>query len=139
MKLKVVIIDSIVNVLATIKLSKITDKEVKEKLIKDYLLMRQVVKRAQEDRQEIIDKFRSDWGDTINEVEKLRKEKKPVDEYKDFLTAEADTVSLITKLFNVEEELSLSPVKLDDFISAVGEENITLETIAFLEDCGILE
>ena len=139
MKLKVVIIDSIVNVLATIKLSKITDKEVKEKLIKDYLLMRQVVKRAQEDRQEIIDKFRSDWGDTINEVEKLRKEKKPVDEYKDFLTAEEDTVSLITKLFNVEEELSLSPVKLDDFISAVGEENITLETIAFLEDCGILE
>ena len=134
----VIIINSLVSLLSRIKLNKISDKETKMTLLKDFLALKQISRRAEENRQELIDKLSTDWAEEFQEVGMLRAENKPVDGHKEFLEAEADTVKLINEIFTEDVEVNLTPVELDKFVDSLGEEELTLEAIAFLQENGII-
>ena len=137
--MKLLVLAGVGEILSKIKINKIADKETKTILIKDFLNIRKVLRNAEEERQDIINKFQADWFDVLPKVAALRKENKAVDGYKDYLEAEEDTNKLLTAIFNKEAEVEITPVELDKFITAVEDEGLTLEAISFLQDNGILK
>ena len=136
--MKVLIVNAIADILAGVKLNKITDKDTKTILVKDYLQLKKVVQKAKETKQELESKFREDWQDEIFEIDKLRREGESLTGHEDYLEAEADTVKMINDAFLEDVEVEITPVELDTFIAAVGEESLTLETIAFLQENGVI-
>lgn len=131
-------INTIAGILSGIKINKITDKEVKEALINDYLHLRRFVKDADEERKELVEKFQADWMEELAAVEAFRRENKPVEGHDEYLEAERDANKAIAAIFDRDVEVSLKAVPLDEFIAACGGEELTLEQIAFLEDGGII-
>ena len=136
--MQVLIIDALVNILSGIKINKITDKDTKTILVKDYLQLKKAVQKAKETKQELESKFREDWQDEIFEIARLRKEEKSLAGHEDYVEAEADTIKMINEAFLEDVEVEITPVELDTFIAAVGEESLTLETIAFLQENGVI-
>lgn len=137
--MKISTINILAGILSGIKINKIKDKDVKTALVNDFLHLRRFVKKAEEDRQEIVKKFQSDWSEELPLVEAFRRENKPVEGHKDYLEAENDANLSIMEIFNEDVETKLKPVPMDAFIDELGEDLITLEQIAILEECGILE
>lgn len=138
--MKLSIINAAAGILGGIKLNKISDKKIKTALLKDYLMMRNTVKQAGDDQQEIVHKFQDDWADELAKVEAFRKENKPVVGHDEYLDAERDANKAIQAVFSQEVELGIVPVKMDDFMGAISrDEEITFEQIALLEECGIIE
>ena len=133
------IVNTVANILAGIKLNKIPDKETKTILVKDYLLLKQLVKKVESTKQDIIDKFQSDWKDEISEVDALRQENKPIEGHKEYLEAEIDAIKMINDAYGEDVEVNFTPIELDKFLTAVGDEALTLETISFLKDNGVVE
>ena len=125
------------SILSGIRLNRITDKDAKAALLKDYLALRKVAKEADADKDEIIRKFQDDWKDELAAVQSFREKNRPVIGHLDYLEAEKDANKAISAIFSEDVEIDLSPVE----ISAVADfpEDITLEQIAFLQECGILE
>lgn len=136
--MQAIIIDAIVNILSGIKINKISDKEVKTALVKDYLLLKKAVQKAKDTKTELETKFRADWGDEVFEVAELRSKKQPLTGHEKFLEAEADTIKMINEAFAEDIDVKITTFDLDVFIAAVGEEALTLETIAFLQDNGVI-
>lgn len=133
-----IIVNAIANILSGIKLNKIPDKDTKEILVKDYLLLKKLVKEVEEEKQDIISKFQSDFQDEIQEVDALRQENKPVEGHEEYLEAENDAIKMINDAYARDVEVSLTSVELDKFLAAAGEEALTLETIAFLQENGVI-
>ncbi len=125
------------SILPGIRLNRITDKDAKAALLKDYLALRRVAKEADADKDEIIRKFQEDWADELRAVQSFREKNRPVIGHLDYLEAEKDANKAISAIFSADVEIDLSPVE----ISAVADfsEDITLEQIAFLQECGIVE
>jgi hypothetical protein len=125
------------SILSGIRLNRITDKDAKAALLKDYLALRRVAKEADADKDEIIRKFQEDWADELRAVQSFREKNRPVIGHLDYLEAEKDANKAISAIFSADAEIDLSPVE----ISAVADfsEDITLEQIAFLQECGIVE
>lgn len=136
--MKVFIADTIVNVLSGIRINKIADKETKTILVKNYLRLKESIQKARETRQELETKFRTDWKEEFFEVANLRREKKSLEGHEKFLEAEADTIGMIDEVLTEDIDIEITPVELDTFIAAVGEESLTLETIAFLQENGVI-
>lgn len=130
---------TLANVLSGIKLNKLTDKSVKLALIKDHLAFRKIAKELDEDQDEIVSKFRQDWGDELYDVQKLRNDEKIVTGHDEFLAAEKDANIALSELFNTEVEVDIQAVSMDRFVSSFTEDDITLEYIAFLADNGVVE
>ena len=124
------------SILSGIRLNRITDKDAKAALLKDYLALRRVAKEADADKDEIIRKFQEDWADELRAVQSFREKNRPVIGHLDYLEAEKDANKAISAIFSADVEIDLSPVE----ISAVADfsEDITLEQIAFLQECGIV-
>ncbi len=135
--MKVAVAISLVEILAGIKINRIEDKDAKAALLKDYLALRRVAKEADADKDEIIRKFQEDWADELRAVQSFREKNRPVIGHLDYLEAEKDANKAISAIFSADVEIDLSPVE----ISAVADfsEDITLEQIAFLQECGIVE
>lgn len=125
------------SILSGIRLNRITDKDAKAALLKDYLALRRAAKEADADKDEIIRKFQEDWADELRAVQSFREKNRPVIGHLDYLEAEKDANKAISAIFSADVEIDLSPVE----ISAVADfsEDITLEQIAFLQECGIVE
>ena len=125
------------SILSGIRLNRITDKDAKAALLKDYLALRKVAKEADTDKDEIIRKFQEDWADELRAVQSFREKNRPVIGHLDYLEAEKDANKAISAIFSADVEIDLAPVE----ISAVADfsEDITLEQIAFLQECGIVE
>lgn len=136
--MKVLIVNAIADILAGVKLNKITDKDTKTILVKDYLQLKKAVQKAKETKQELETKFRTDWGDEFLTVSALRNQNVSLEGHEKFLEAEADTIQMINDAFLEDVEVNITPVELDTFITAVGEESLTLETIAFLQENGVI-
>ncbi len=134
----IVIISTIVGVLSNIKLNKIADKEAKAILVKDFIKLKAIVRKAEESRQEIINKFTVDWAEEIPVIDELRKNHGSLEEHKEFLEAEKDVFKLINDIFSENVEVEITPIDLDKFVSAVDDESLTLETIAFLQENGVI-
>lgn len=137
--MKISTINILAGILSGIKINKITDKGVKSTLVGDYLHLRKFVKEADEDRQEIVKKFQSDWAEELPLIEAFRRENKPVEGHEAYLEAEGDANKTILDIFNKDVETSIKSVPMDAFIDALGEDQITLEQIALLQEAGILE
>lgn len=133
-----VVVNAVVNILSGIKLNKIPDKDTKEILVKDYLLLKKLVKEVEGEKQDIISKFQSDFQDEIQEVDALRQKNEPVEGHEEYLEAEKDAIKMINDAYAKDVEVSLTSVELDKFLAAAGEEALTLETIAFLQENGVI-
>jgi len=141
MLLKNVSIHESSRILNGIRITKLSDKEVKLSLVHDYLALRRASNAIMEDIQAIADKFRKDWGDTLIEVKKLRAAEEEVDQerYADFLKAEADANEAILAINAGETDVDIQQVDTDAFVSCVDEDDITFLSIGYLVDTGILE
>lgn len=137
MKLTVNDINAATGILSGIKLSRIQDKEAKNALLKDYLAMRKVVKDADAERTEIVRKFQDDWADELPAVQAFRDEHRPVVGHDDYLDAEKDANKAIQDIFSASVDIDIAPAEIDAITDF--SDDITLEQIAFLQDCGILE
>lgn len=140
MLLKNAVIHEVSNLLNEIKITKIADKEIKLKLMHNYLVLRKASNTAMEDIRAIADKFRDDWGKTLYEVNALRKDGEEIDnkKYKDYLSAEKDANESIMAINTGETDVDIEPMESDAFVSAIGEDEVTLSTIGYLVDNGIL-
>ena len=140
MLLKNAVIHEVSTLLNEIKITKITDKDVKLKLMHDYLVLRKASNTAMEDIQAIADKFRDDWGDALFEVSSIRRNGEEIDaeKYKDYLSAEKDANETIGAINTGNTDVDVEPIDVNAFVSAVGEDEITLSTVGYLVDNGIL-
>ena len=84
-------------------------------------------------------KFQEDWKEERDAIRKLQSEKKPVEGFEDYFKAAEEAEFVLRKMDETELEVSLNPVKMDKFVAAVSEEEISFEQIAILLDGGILE
>lgn len=137
--MKFSVVNSVVNILSGMKLNKISDKEVKNALVLDYLNLRKELKEINSYTQEIITKFQEDWKDTIPAVRKLRLENEPIVGYDEYLASERDANETIAEYLNRETGVDIKTVSVDAFVESLGDEDVSFEQIAFLQDCGILE
>ena len=135
--MKVSAIDTAASILSGIKINRVSDREAKSALLKDYLAVRRVAKKAEDDKNEIITKFQDDWRDEIKAVRSFREKGKPVIGHLDYLEAERDANRAVQDIFSVDVDIDLSAVKLDAI--ADFSEDVTLEQVAFLVEVGILE
>jgi len=132
-------INMLVSILAGMKLNKITDKKVKTSLVNDYLHLRRFVKEAEADRKELVEKFQSDWAEELDQVNASRTEGKPVEGHDAYLEAEKDANKAISDLFAREVDVDIKSVLMCDFMLACGDEELTIEQLAFLQENGIVE
>ena len=139
MLIKKSVIYALANILSSIKINKLVDKDTKATLIKEYLQMKKILKDLDEERDEVVLKFRTDWEDELPKVAELRKKSEPVVGHDAFLEAEKDANDTLAALYATETEVDFTPIALDKFISAIGEEDLTLDAISFLQECGIVE
>ena len=138
--MKLSTVKAVIEILSGIKINRITNKEIKTVLINDYLYLRKFVKGADEERRELLDKFKDDWKGEFDEVARLREQKQPVVGHDAFVEAERDTVKAIVDGFDRDVETTIKSVPLGDFITACDrEEELTLEQIDFLQEVGLLE
>lgn len=132
-------VNVIVGILAGMKITRIADKKTKTALLGDYLRLRPLFKRANEDAEEIRRKFREDWDDELDAVQAFRDKRKPVVGHDAYLEAERDANKAISDIFSREVEVDIKPVPMDDFMASCGGEELTLEQVAFLQEAGIVE
>ena len=126
-------------ILAGVKLNRISDKKVKATLVNDYLHLRAFAKKAEEDNNELVRKFQSDWADELAAVNALRSAGKPVVGHDAYLEAEKDANEAISAIYSAEVDATPKAVKMDDFMASCGGEELTLEQIALLQEGGIIE
>lgn len=137
--MKLSVVNELASLLAGIKINRIADKNVKATLVYDYIFLRKFAKEADEQRKDLVEKFQSDWMDELVEVNNLRHNGNPVVGHDGYLEAESDANKAIQSIFESEVDVNLRPVNLDDFLSSFGEEELTFEQIAFMQENGILE
>ena len=135
--MKISTASSAASILSGIRLNRISDRDAKAALLKDYLALRKAAKGAEEDKNEIIRKFQEDWADELAAVQSFREKNRPVIGHLDYLEAEKDANKAISAIFSAEVDIDLVPVKMD----AVADfsEDITLEQIAFLQEVGLIK
>lgn len=132
-------IKALVDILAGIKLCKISDSDVKGGILMSYLSLRKIVKDFEADKQELVMKFQEDWKEERDAVFVLRREKKPIEGHDDYLKAVDETNLILQKMDETDIEVSIKPVNMDKFVASIPGEEINLEQIAILVDCGVLE
>lgn len=106
--MKLSIINALGGILANLKINKIIDKEAKETVNRNFLAVRKVMRPFDKDRDELLEKFRSDWKDEIAAILSKRE-----GDYEAYYTAERDMNVTILKALEEDVEVSLTPVKAD--------------------------
>lgn len=131
-------VNVIVGILAGMKINRITDKKIKTALLNDYLHLRPLFKKANDDAEEIRKKFQDDWEDELDAVQAFRDKRKPVVGHDAYLDAEKDANKAISDLFSAKVDVDINSVPMDEFMTACGGEELTFEQIAFLQETGII-
>lgn len=131
-------VNVIVGILAGMKINRITDKKIKTALLNDYLHLRPLFKKANDDAEEIRKKFQDDWEDELDSVQAFRDKRKPVVGHDAYLDAEKDANKAISDLFSSKVDVDINSVPMDEFMTACGGEELTFEQIAFLQETGII-
>ena len=140
MLLKHIAIHECSAILNEIKITRLQDRELKLKLVHNYLELRKASNALMEDIQAIKSKFQEDWANELREVIVLRKNSEAIDEkkYADYLAAEKDANDALSAINEGNTEVDLQPMETDAFVSAMGEDDITLSSIGYLSDMGVL-
>lgn len=136
--MKLSVVNTVVGILSGMKLNRISDKEVKNALVFDYLNLRKEMKEINSYTQEIVNKFQEDWKDTIAIIRKLRQDNEPIEGYEEYLSSEQDANETIAEYLNGETDVEIKTVSVDAFVNSLGDEELSFEQIAFLQDCGLI-
>ena len=132
-------IKALVDILAGIKLCKISDSDVKGGILMNYLTLRKIVKDVEADKHELALMFQEDWKEEREAVLELRRKKLPIEGHEEYLKAVDETNLILQKMDETDMEVSIKPVNMDKFVVSIPGEEINLEQIAILVDCGVLE
>lgn len=140
MVLKNIAIHECSTILNGIKITRLQDKELKLKLVHNYLELRKASNALMEDVHAIKTKFQEDWTSEIREIVALRSEAKEIDKekYGKYLDAEKDANEALLSLNEGETDVNIELMGTDAFVTAMGEDDITLSSIGYLVDNGIL-
>lgn len=131
-------VNVIVGILAGMKINRIADKRTKSVLMNDYLRLRPLFKKANEDVDEIRRKFQEDWNDELDAVQAFRNKRKPVVGHEEYLEAEEDANNAIAHVLAEDVDVEVKSVPMDEFMTACGGEELTFEQVAFLQEAGII-
>ena len=137
--MKIAKINNAVGILGGIGITKLLDKQVKTTILNDYLYLRKFIREAEDESAEVSKKFREDWGEEMETVEAMIAKREPVVGHVNYIEAKKDTEKVLRDIMDREVEVEVKSVKMDDFMNACKNENLTLEQIAFLQEVGILE
>lgn len=133
--MKKIDIQNAVNAFGRIPVNKVKNDQIRSTLIYDYRKLRRVSREIEQERSDIIEKFRDDFADEMLDVHVLKESGRPVVDHDEFLRAEASMNRLIQKMFQEEvtEDLELVTVTMDDFEKAVKDGEYTFEDLAALD------
>lgn len=137
--MKLSVVNTIAGMLSGMKINRISDKDVKATLVNDYLHLRKFAKEADEERNELVEKFQKDWADVMPIIGAMREKNELVIGHDDYLEAEKDANKAIGEIFARDVDAKPKAVPVDAFVAAFGEEELTLEQIAFLQENGLIE
>lgn len=137
--MKISKINNVVGILGGIGITKLPDKQVKTTILNDYLYLRKFIRDAEDESTELSKKFREDWGEEMETVEALVAKREPVVGHEKYVEAKKDAERMLRDIMDREVEVEVKAVKMDDFMNACKNENLTLEQIAFLQEAGLLE
>lgn len=133
--MKKIDVQNAVNAFGRIPVNKVKNDQVRNTLIHDYRKLRKASREIEQDRLDLVEKFREDFADEMLDVQVLRESGRPVVDHDEFLRAEASMNRLIQKMFQEElaEDLELVKVSMDDFAKAVKDGDYTFEDVAALD------
>jgi len=133
--MKKIDIQNAVNAFGRIPVNKVKNDQIRSTLIYDYRKLRKASREIEQERLDLVEKFREDFADEMLDVQVIRESGRPVTDHDEFLRAEASMNRLIQKMFQeeVEEDLELVKVGIDDFIKAVRDGDYTFEDVAALD------
>ena len=133
--MKKIDVQNAVNAFGRIPVNKVKNDQIRSTLIYDYRKLRKASREIEQERLDLVEKFREDFAEEMLDVQVLRESGRPVTDHDEFLRAEASMNRLIQKMFQeeVEENLELVKVGIDDFIKAVRDGDYTFEDVAALD------
>jgi len=133
--MKKIDVQNAVNAFGRIPVNKVKNDQIRSTLIYDYRKLRKASREIEQERLDLVEKFREDFAEEMLDVQVLRESGRPVTDHDEFLRAEASMNRLIQKMFQeeVEEDLELVKVGIDDFIKAVRDGDYTFEDVAALD------
>ena len=133
--MKKIDVQNAVNAFGRIPVNKVKNDQIRSTLIHDYRKLRKASREIEQERLDLVEKFREDFAEEMLDVQVLRESGRPVTDHDEFLRAEASMNRLIQKMFQeeVEEDLELVKVGIDDFIKAVRDGDYTFEDVAALD------
>ena len=133
--MKKIDVQNAVHAFGRIPVNKVKNDQIRSTLIHDYRKLRKASREIEQERLDLVEKFREDFADEMLDVQVLRESGRPVVDHDEFLRAEASMNRLIQKMFQeeVEEDLELVKVGIDDFIKAVRDGDYTFEDVAALD------
>lgn len=139
--MKKIDIQNAVNALGRVPVNKVKDDKVRFTLIADYRKLRKASREIEQERTDLVEKFRQDFAEEILDVQVLRASGRPVVDHDEFLRAEASSNRLIAEMFQEEvtEDLDLQQVSVDNFVKAVRDGDYTFEDLACLDGIVITE
>lgn len=137
--MKISKINNVVGILGGIGITKLPDKQVKTTILNDYLYLRKFIRDAEDESTELSKKFREDWGEEMEAVETMIVKNEPVVGHEKYVEAKKDAEKMLRDIMDREVEVEVKAVKMDDFMNACKNENLTLEQIASLQEAGLLE
>lgn len=133
--MKKIDIQNAVNAFGRIPVNKVKNDQIRSTLIHDYRKLRKASREIEQERLDLVEKFREDFADEMLDVQVLRESGRPVTDHDEFLRAEATMNRIIQKMFQEElaEDLELVKVSMDDFAKAVKDGDYTFEDVAALD------
>ena len=133
--MKKIDVQNAVNAFGRIPVNKVKNDQIRSTLIHDYRKLRKASREIEQERLDLVEKFREDFAEEMLDVQVLRESGRPVTDHDEFLRAEASMNRLLQKMFQeeVEEDLELVKVGIDDFIKAVRDGDYTFEDVAALD------
>ncbi|MBQ9066188.1 MAG: hypothetical protein IJ133_01485, partial [Clostridia bacterium] len=102
--MKKIDVQNAVNAFGRIPVNKVKNDQVRNTLIHDYRKLRKASREIEQERLDLVEKFREDFADEMLDVQVLRESGRPVVDHDEFLRAEASMNRLIQKMF--QEELA---------------------------------
>lgn len=133
--MKKIDVQNAVNALGRVPVNRVKNDQIRNTLIHDYRKLRRVSREIEQERADLVEKFREDFADEMLDVQVLRESGRPVTDHDEFLRAEASMNRIIQKMFQEEvaEDLELVTVSMEDFAKAVKDGEYTFEDVAALD------
>lgn len=133
--MKKIDVQNAVNALGRVPVNRVKNDQIRNTLIHDYRKLRRVSREIEQERADLVEKFREDFADEMLDVQVLRESGRPVVDHDEFLRAEASMNRIIQKMFQeeVSEDLELVTVSMEDFAKAVKDGEYTFEDVAALD------